>query len=310
MRIQSPYRDNVAPIDSRVHHEFNPGIDSAPGHDAESIGALLVARGVILPGHAEQIAQAQRSSGQRFGATAVTLGLASQDAVDAALASQFNFSVAAPGASQLDPSLITARGQRDRASELVRSLRTNLSHVLGDWPGDMMPAVTVASMTAAVGRRLIASNLAIASAQAGVRTLLVDADMRQPALHLLFNVADSAGLSSTLAGRHSRAPLHAIESIPGLSFLPGGPIPPNPAELLARLAVVLPTLREQSGAEFILLNAPPLDVAEDLYVIAAAAPAVLMVTRRHFTLARPLAVAAKRLQLAGATIVGSILNVG
>jgi capsular exopolysaccharide synthesis family protein len=316
MRIQSshcdePYRGNVEPIDPPTNRvgERSP-IDPMAEGNAGRIGDLLIAAGMLLPDQADSIERAQRASGQRFGETAVALGLTSQDSVNAALASQFNFSVAAPGASQLDPSLIAARGQRDRASELVRSLRANLSHVLADWPDGCSPAVTVASLTSAVGRRVIASNLAIASAQAGVRTLLIDADMRNPALHRLFNVNDSAGLSSLLAGRHAVAPLQSIESIPGLSFLPAGPVPPNPAELLARLAALLPKLRAESGASLILLNAPPLDLADDLYIVAAAAPAVLMVTRRHFTLARPLVAATARLQLAGATIIGSVLNVG
>ncbi len=307
MRILSSHRDNVEPIDGRIDRSSEPRI--AANEALDRIGERLVAAGVVLPEQAEQVARAQRGSQQRFGETAVALGFASQEAVDAVLASQFNFSVAAPGASQLDPSLITARGQRDRASELVRSLRTNLSHVLADWPGEATPAVTVASLTAGVGRRLIASNLAIASAQAGVRTLLIDADLRNPALQALFNAPDRAGLSTLLAGRQSSPKTQAIEAIPGLCFLPAGPIPPNPAELLGKLETVLPMLRAETGAALILINAPPLDAAEDLYVIAAAAPAVLMVTRRHYTLARPLAAAAARLRLAGATIIGSVLNV-
>lgn len=317
MRIYSSTQSNVEALDDRRQARPGEGLvgpaNDAAGTIAEDggrLGALLVARGVITAEQAEQIARAQRGSHTRFGETAVALGFATQDAVDAALASQFDFSVAAPGASRLHASLITARGQRDRASELIRSLRTNLSHVLADWADGPTPAVTIASITGTVGRRLIASNLAIASAQAGVRTLLIDADLRKPALHSLFGTPDAAGLSTFLAGRQSAPPIQAVAAIPGLAFLPAGPVPPNPAELLARLAGQLPALRAAGRADLILFNAPPLDAAEDLYVIAAAAPAVVMITRRHVTRARPLVAAAARLQLAGATIVGSVLNVG
>ncbi len=303
MRIQSARHDNVAAIDRRP-----APVDNFAGNgEPDRIGALLVARGVITPEQAEQVSRAQRGTRQRFGETAVALGFASQDAVDAALASQFNFSVAAPGASRLHESLITARGQRDRASEHIRSLRTNLSHVLIDLPADT--AVTVASVTGTVGRRLIASNLAIASAQAGVRTLLVDADLRTPTLHRLFDTSDNAGLSTFLAGRQAEPALQSIAAIPGLQFLPAGPVPPNPAELLAKLGTLLPLLRSHSRADLILFNAPAVEAAEDVYVIAAAAPAVLMIARRHFTRARALTAAAARLQLAGARIIGSVLNV-
>lgn len=310
MRIYNSQRlilEPVGPVSASAGHPVAERL--AANADIVSIGALLVDRGVILPDQAEQIARTQRGTGARFGETAVALGFASQDAVDAALASQFNFAVASPGGSKLDPSLIAALGRRDRASELIRSLRANLSHVLEDWPGAEKPAVTVASLTGAVGRRLIVSNLAIASAQAGVRTLLVDADLRNPALNRLFNMPDHAGLSTFLAGRQQRPEIQRIDAIPGLFFLPAGPIPPNPAELLSKLGTALPTLRKATGAAMVLVNTPPLDVAEDLYTIAAAAPAVLMVTRRHFTRARGLTAAAARLELAGATIVGSVLNV-
>lgn len=309
MRIFSASKAEVEAVDFTIVRPNEPPTAANSGVDNDRIGAILVARGIVKPEQAEQIARAQRGTRQRFGEAAVALGFASQEAVDAALASQFNFSIAAPGASRLHPSLITARGQRDRASEMIRSLRTNISHVLADWPGATMPAVTIASLTGSVGRRLIASNLAIASAQAGVRTLLVDADLRKPALHQLFDVHDGAGLSTFLAGRQPTPPIQSIAAIPGLSFLPAGPPPPNPAELLAKLEVLLPVLRAHSRAELILLNAPPLDAAEDLYVIAASAPAVLVITRRHFTRARALTAAASRLQLAGATIIGSVLNV-
>jgi chain length determinant protein tyrosine kinase EpsG len=307
MRILSSYRSNVQPIDGRASHVFETPTAKPEPHNR--IGEQLVAAGIVSSEQAEQIARAQRGSQQRFGEIAVALGFASQDAVDAVLARQFNFSIAAPGASRLDPSLITARGQRDRASELVRSLRTNLSHRLDDWYGTETPCVTMASLTSGVGRRLIASNLAIASAQAGARTLLIDADMRNPALQSLFNTSDSSGLSTMLAGRSSFKDVQNIGAIPGLDFLPAGPIPPNPTELLGKLATMLPLLKAETRADLVLINAPPLDAAEDLYVIAAVAPAVVIVARRHFTLARPLASARERLQLAGATIIGSVLNV-
>jgi capsular exopolysaccharide synthesis family protein len=309
MRIISNRRENFEPSQG-IGGRPSSVIGMAPvAERAGRIGDRLVAAGVLTAQQAELVARAQRGSQQRFGETAIALDFATQESVDAVLASQFNFSVAAPGASRLHPSLITARGQRDRASELVRSLRTNLSHALADWAGSDVPAVTVASLTSSVGRRLIASNLAIASAQAGVRTLLIDADLRNPALQSLFGTPDSIGLSTLLAGRQTGPVAQGIEAIPGLDFLPAGPVPPNPTELLGKLAMVLPVLKAQTGADLVLINAPPLDSAEDLYVIAAAAPAVLVVTRRHYTHARPLIAAAERLRLAGATIIGSVLNV-
>lgn len=316
MRIQSTEPKHARPLvavggrsTARFAAAGAAAANTAANEDSGRLGSLLVNAGVLTEEQAEQVARAQQGNLARFGETAVALGYAAQTDIDAALASQFNFAVTGTGASELDPSLIAARGGRDRASELVRSLRANLSHVLEDWPGDETPAVTCASLTGSVGRRLVAANLAIAAAQAGLRTLLIDADMRAPALHQLFNVSDRTGLSTFLAGRQSRPHIQRIAAIPGLFFLPAGPSPPNPAELLAKLQGALPALRADTSAQLVLINAPPLDAAEDLYVIAAAAPAVLMIVRRHFTQAKPLVASAARLKLVGATIVGSVLNV-
>jgi receptor protein-tyrosine kinase len=307
MRIYSTQRNFHEPVAGPAHGRAEAR--DAIHDNASRIGQLLVAAGVLTTEQAEQVAGAQQGTAARYGETAVALGFATQSDVDVALANQFNFAVAAPGGSDLDPTLITAHGRRDRAAELIRSLRANLSHVLEDWPDGETPAVTVASTTGSVGRRLITANLAIAAAQAGIRTLLVDADLRSPALHRLFAVDDQTGLSTWLAGRHARPHVRHIEAIPGLFFLPAGPTPPNPAELLAKLEAMLPKLRSEVSAGLVLFNTPPLDAAEDLFVVAAAAPAVLLVVRRHFTHAKPLAETAGRLHLAGATIVGSVLNV-
>lgn len=283
-----------------------PGGGANDGNDR--IGDLLIAGGVLTPAQVEHVSRAQRASGQRFGETAVGLGFAGQEAVDRALARQFDFSVTSSGESRLHPSLVTARGEQGRSSELIRSLRAKLWHELST-RGDGPYAVSVVSVTGQVGRRLIAANLAIAFGQANIRTVIVDADLRGASLHRLFDAPNDTGLSTFLARRQAQPTLIPIAEIPNLAFHPAGPLPPNPAELLVRLPEALEAIRRAWDAGIVILNTPPLDTADDAYLVGTAAPAALMVVRRCFTRSRPLAAAGRRFAAAGIPVIGSVLNV-
>lgn len=316
MRIQSLRRNPEFEVRPAATASSVARLDDAAAPESLNLrlGELLVARAALSFDQAEQVARAQRGSGTRFGETAVALGFVDQALVNAALASQFDFAIVGHDVDDLDPALVTARGGHDRASELIRGLRAKLWQEIVLRRGDATapnpaPLITIASMTGSVGRRVIAGNLAIAFAQAGTRTLLVDADMRSPALHHLLRSPNRSGLSTYLAGRQPRPDLADIEAIPGLTFCAAGPIPPNPAELLARLPDALPRLCAAAGADLVLVNAPPFDAADDAYLVAAAAPSVLFVARCHYTQATQMARAGRRLREANIDIIGSVLNV-
>lgn len=272
------------------------------------IGTLLVAAGALTPIQAEQVARSQAASGERFGESAMGLGFVDRAAIERALARQFDFSVAHPAETRLHASLVVATGGQDRNSELIRNLRAKLAMELAGH-GDAPRHVVVASISNKVGRRVIAANLAIAFAQSGVRTLLVDADLRRPTLHKLFDAPNQTGLSGFLAGRQPRPTIIPIDEIENLAVHPAGPVPPNPGELLSRLGKVLAELRDSWGAELVLFNTPPLDTTDDAHLVAAAAGGVLIITRRNFTRLKPLAAAHKRFAADGARIVGSVINV-
>ncbi len=297
MRIHSSRRDVI---------DWPAPLAATPPSGGGLIGMRLVAAGALTPLQVDQILRTQTASGGRFGETAVSLGFVEQAIIDSILAGQFDFAVAPAASTRLDPALVTARGGRDHGSELIRSLRVRLSVELADID---QPVLLVASLTGKVGRRVIASNLAIAFAQAGTPTLLIDADLRVPALDRLFGVDGSPGLSTLLASRDARAGIVEIGEIPGLTFLPGGPPPPNPVELLSRLPSLLPALRTASRAELVIINAPPIDGCDDALGLGPVSPQVLIVARRDYTRTDHLAAAAKRLDAAGCRIIGSVLNV-
>jgi capsular exopolysaccharide synthesis family protein len=157
------------------------------------------------------------------------------------------------------------------------------------------------------GRALVAANLAVALAQAGDTTLLIDADLRQSRQHELFGVSNASGVSTFLRGEGESLPIVAT-AVPNLSLLPAGPTPPNPAELLAGARSPIMLARAREAATFVILDAPPLSAIADALALGTIADGVLLVIRAGKT-RRPAAQRVKdQLERVGANILGVILT--
>lgn len=187
------------------------------------------------------------------------------------------------------------------AAEAFRALRANLKYAGGDRPPRV---ILLADTGTGAGRAEVAANLAVALAQAGDPTLLIDADLRQPRQHALFGLPNEVGIATFLRGEGA-LPI-AATVVPNLSLAPAGPPPPNPAELLAaRCADLLARARE--AATFVILDAPPLSAVADGLALAAAADGVLLLVRAGKT-RRPAAQRVKeQLERVGATLLGVVL---
>ena len=130
------------------------------------------------------------------------------------------------------------------------------------------------------GKSTLAANLAVSIAQSGKRVILVDADLRRPRMHKLFGVRPAAAWRSVIAGRRRAGRRRsATTGIPGLSVLPCGPLPPNPAELLTspRFKELLEELRDQY--DFVLVDTPPLLAVTDPCVVAPRVDGVVLTIR-------------------------------
>jgi capsular exopolysaccharide synthesis family protein len=203
-----------------------------------------------------------------------------------------------------------ARGQivrldaRSAVAESYRSIRTAL-HLGSKLVGKTLLFVSPA---ASEGKSTTASNVALAFAQAGERTLLIDCDMRQPVQHLIFEVDSSIGLSDVMCG--SARVRDAIRSTdtPGLFLLPCGPIPTNPSEMLGskRFAQLMQSL----GKSFdrIIIDAPPLLNVTDGCILAAAADVTLLVLRMSHSMREPAMWALEELDRVGANVLGVVAN--
>src|ERR1700732_5319812 len=157
--------------------------------------------------------------------------------------------------------LVAQHLPKSQMSEAFRALRTSL---LLSQAGHPPQVILVTSALPREGKTTAAANLAVTLAQLGDRTLLVDADLRKPGVGRLLNLGSGnyAGLSSSLAGVSSLE-LVTIQhpSIPNLSAIPTGPLPPNPADLLSshKLADAIAELRTKF--KFIVIDSPPIMAA-------------------------------------------------
>jgi protein-tyrosine kinase len=269
------------------------------------IGALLLAAGKLTPEQLERVLRAQKDDRRRFGQIAVDYDYVSEGDVRQALAKQFEYPYLEPGQDGISEEVSVAYRPYGRDVEALRALRTQLK--LRWFEGASSGrALAIISPRHRDGRSYLAANLAVAFSQLGERTLLIDADMRRPRQHQLFQLPDSSGLSMILAGRDDEGAIQRLPQLSNLSVLPAGPIPPNPVELLERstFSRFLEHLRGDYDA--ILVDTPAAAEHSDAHTAALRCHAALMVVRKNVTRiaeARALADAVR-----SAEIVGTVLN--
>lgn len=210
------------------------------------------------------------------------------------------------GAAPPSAELVVALAPFHRCTEELRALRTQL---LVRWAnaGVRPRLLAIVSPGAGEGRSYLAANLAVAFAQLGERTLLVDADLRAPRQHRIFRVPEGGGLSAILAGDAGPEAVQALPEYGALALLPAGAPPPNPQELLSHRA--LPQLLHQLRAEFdlLLFDTPPARQCADAHSVAYRAGQALMLARKDHTRLADAQRVARELTDTGARIVGSVV---
>jgi capsular exopolysaccharide synthesis family protein len=190
-------------------------------------------------------------------------------------------------------------------AEAFKTVRTN---VLFSSAEDGMRSLVVTSAGPGEGKSVVASNLAIAMAQASQRVLLIDADMRRPRVHEIFGISQEPGLSNVLAGNAKTSEGIRKTTTAGLWLMPAGHIPPNPAELLGskRYGDFIASL----GVHFdwVIIDTPPVMVVADGSICANQATGVVFVVGADHTSRQAARAAVEQLDAANAHLVGSVLN--
>ncbi len=164
--------------------------------------------------------------------------------------------------------------------EALRGVRLGLVHAHGA-AGPLM--VTVTSPGPGEGKSFVVSNLALAFADAGHRTILIDGDVRRGELHRLLGVSRKPGLTDFLKGTVSRDDVLQQTRYPSLHFVGGGTRMGNAPELLASPALSQLLLSLRSAYDVILLDSPPLGAGVDPYVLGTATGSLLLVLRTGVT---------------------------
>lgn len=198
-----------------------------------------------------------------------------------------------------------AMNPRSSVAECARSIRTNILFMSGD---KKIQTLLVTSSRPKEGKTTTALTMAIAMAQSGTRTLIIDADMRRPRLHRSFGLKTDMGLTSCLIGATHWSQAVQPTGIDNLDVLACGPMPPNPAELLhsERFQALLQDLRKSYGR--ILMDSPPVCAVTDPLILSNMCDGVLFVLRADET-TMPAALEARRQLLSvHSNILGAILN--
>ncbi len=191
-------------------------------------------------------------------------------------------------------------------AEAIRAIRTNLLFMSPDKP---FKTLVTTSAGPAEGKTTVSCCLGIAMAQAGLRVLLVDADMRRPRLAELFHREDSGGgaLSTGLLDPSTVLPELLGTDIPNLSMLPAGPIPPNPSELLQGANFNRLKARLSSAYDVVLFDSPPLLVT-DAAILSTHVDGCILVVRADSTEIAAASRASRALVDVGGRIAGVVLN--
>ena len=154
----------------------------------------------------------------------------------------------------------------------------------------------------------MAANLAIVFSQLGQRTLLVDADLRNPSQSELFKLGNNAGLSGMLAGRIGVEAIARISSLPALYILPGGAAPPNPQELLGRHSFAELFQSLILDFDIVIVDTPAADEFPESQVVAVGASSALILARKNYSSFTKLSKLTHNLEQNRVRLVGSVLN--
>lgn len=191
------------------------------------------------------------------------------------------------------------------ASVAYRVLRSNLEYICPDRP---LKSLILTSAAAGEGKTTCICNLAVAFAETGVRVCLVDANLRNPAVANKFGAGDQVGLTTVLIGQETLDAALRQTYVSGITLLPSGALPPNPAELLAsqRMTDLLGELEERF--DMVLVDTPSVLGVPDTLALAPKAGGVLLVVRAGKTAYHKVNRVKEALSAAKAQVFGVVLT--
>ena len=199
---------------------------------------------------------------------------------------------------------IVEKKPKSIAAEAYRSLRTNIQYSSFD---KKYQTLVVTSANPGEGKTTVAGNLALVLAQGESKVLLIDCDMRRPSLHKRFRISNTYGISDLLVGKQKFEEA-SYKYNDNLTILPGGKIPPNPAEMLASKAMTAFLEEMKKHFDYIVLDTPPLQAVSDAQILSTKVDGSIIVVRAGVTKKDAVNNAVSIIKKVNGNIIGTVLN--
>jgi chain length determinant protein tyrosine kinase EpsG len=269
------------------------------------MGKLLLDIGKIGIEDAERIIRLQKTENMHFGDAALKLGLINEADLQQVLSMQFDYPYLQTDQGSFSKHLVAAYQPFSLQVEALRTLRSQL---ILRWFNEGHKSLAVMSAISDDGCSYLAANLAVVFSQLGERTLLIDANLRNPSQHKIFNIDQRLGLSDILVGRADLDVVSRVEFFLDLTVLGAGTIPPNPHELLSRSNFIDLLDQEGSNYDVVIVDTAPASKSSDALTVASRCGGGLIVSRLNKTRLSDLENIRDQLTLNGVQIVGAVLN--
>ncbi len=201
--------------------------------------------------------------------------------------------------------LVTYGHPRSLLSEAYRNIRTSILLSFSERPPKR---IAISSPNPEEGKTTTVINTAIALSQTGAKVVIIDADLRRPRVHKVFNDENGLGLSNFLSGHTELEPLIKSTEIPNLFYISSGPIPPNPSELIG--SKLFRSMIDSLGERFdhIVLDSPPILGFADAIVLSTVVDGLILVVVGGKTPRETLQQAKEALHQVNAKILGVVIN--
>ena len=284
-------------------------IDMSLARAADQLSSdALLQTGALTDEQARAVAEQQARTGESFDETAVSMALATKD--DVAVARQAlagSLALQLHPASEVSEELVVISDPTSPRAESMRLLRTQ---IIAQHVGAGRRAFAVAGATDGAGATYIAANLAAALSQVGIKTLLVDANLRSPRIDAMFGIDPNGPGLSTYLSLEANRPERVVYSnvLPNLSVIPAGPPVARPQELLsgARFRTGVDILLRQYDVA--IFDTPATNENADALTVAGVLGYALIVARRDHAFVKDIQALTTQLTVSRATVIGSVLN--